>query len=141
MGDDAAALFLCAGEEAIPDAKRGFAPAFHHAQARRRLSISFPMFGYGNHLIPVHVHDAEHGHLWHATHFVKGAARRDINQPFIAHVLEQRFQADLFLPAQAKVPCNLSLASRAGGRGDEIEDLLPRGQAGRGGQGMALDGA
>ena len=63
--------------------------------------------------------------------FVKGAAGRQVDEPFVGHILEQRLQRDLVITVEREMLRDLALADRLVGRRNEVEDLLAAGQAGR----------
>jgi hypothetical protein len=93
------------------------------------------MLGNANNLRIFGIDNAQHRHLGDAAHFVKGAARRTVDQAFIRHVLEQRLKRNFLIALQAKGTGNFPLARRSIRLGNEVKDLLARRQASKGGLG------
>ena len=135
MRDPAATRFLGPSQNPVANGQCGL-PCFglaplDDAQSGRGLAFRFPFFRSCDQCRVVHIDDAQHRHLGHTPHLVKGAGRTNVDQPFIGHVPEQRLERNLFLPLEAERLGDLPLARRRIGFGDEIHHLLTRGQAGR----------
>jgi hypothetical protein len=129
--DPAIAGFLGAREDSVADAK-ATRLALAHAQPRRRC-IGLPALGRRpDRAAVVGIDDAQHRDLGQAAKLVEGAPRSAVDQPLIGHVLEQRLERDLLLRGQPEGARDFALSRRDIGGDDEIENLLPGRQAGRG---------
>ncbi len=133
MRDMAAAAFLGAREDAVADAERAprtfRASLLHHAQPRRGTG-AFPAFGHRPDIAALDRRDAQHGYARQAAMFVKGAARRQIDEPLVGHIPEQRLQRDLVIAVEREMLRDLAFADGLVGRRNEVEDLLTGRQAG-----------
>ena len=95
---------------------------------RRDGIVGSPAVRHGNRLALVDLDDPQHGDLGHPAHAVERGAVA-VDQAFLGHVLEHRFELDFLLPLEPESSRDLTLASGIVAVGDEIEDLLARGQA------------
>ena len=132
MGAPAGTGFLGAREHPVADFQRAVFALLDHAQARRRGGvIGLPIVRDSNRLAVLDVGHPQHGHSRHPAHGMKRGPPA-VDQAFIGHIAQQGLERDLLLPFEPERARNLALAGGRGGAGDEIEDLLGRGQAGSG---------
>ena len=117
-------------KDAIADTQCAAAAAFDDTQFRHRDALGFPALRNGNHLAVINIDDPQDSDLGQATHLVKRAAGRGIDQPFVRHVLEESLECNLVGAVQPKGASDFALASGAWRHCDEIEDLLARRQTG-----------
>ena len=132
MRDMTRTPFLGASQNTVANPKRTALALLNHAQPGRGLALGLPIFRHSDNSFAVNIRNPQHRDFRHSPQFVERTTRRRVDQPFIGHILQQRLKRDLVRAVEAKSARNLSLSSRRGGGGDEVEDRLPRGQAGNG---------
>ena len=121
--DEAVPRLLGPRQDAVVERQRRAPSLFKHTQPRRR-GFSMPLLGYREHLPVLDRHHPQHRHARHPARLLESPSRRRVDQPFVGHVLEQRFEQDLLVRRQPERPRNLALAGGLARLLDEFEDLL-----------------
>ncbi len=132
MSNEAVVSLFGAGKHPVADAERAAPLLFDIAKLRRR-RFRFPMLRLGPD-VPVFIglDDLQHRHLRDSADLIESAALRGLDQPLVAHLVEELLQRDLVIALDSEGARDLALPRRLVGGGDEVEDLLPGGQSGGG---------
>src|SRR3546814_15835946 len=75
-----------------------------------------------SHIAALDRRDAQHRHARQAAMFVKGAAGRQVDEPFVGHILEQRLQRDLVITVEREMLRDLALRSEE--HTSELQSLM-----------------
>ena len=127
MGKPPLPRFLRPRQYPVTDAQRAFSTPLDDTQLRQWYPIRFPTFRNGYQLVAIDIDNFQHGDARNTAHLVECAARGCIDQPFVGHILEQRFQSDLVASEKPESARNFALACWFFRRLDKFEDLLATG--------------